>query len=79
MIVVCLHMMHTYIDRGIGPGTNNYVDFFPVKTGTSAESGSSSRCHSDSMYVTVDVPQPTLGTETNGTTFCSNCLPLFIC
>ena len=76
-MIIHVHMVHTYLDSGIASGTNSYVSFYSVKTGTSAKSGSSSRCHSDSMYETVEILQPALGMKANGKPFRSKCLHLY--
>ena len=72
-----IYMMHAFLDSGIGSGTSSYVSSLSVKTGKSAQSVSSSRIHSDSMYVTLEVSQPILGTEANGTLICSKCHHLY--
>lgn len=61
-------MMHTFLDSDVGSGTSGYVKFFFVKMGAGCLSEPSYRC--DSTYDILEKPQPTLGTEANGTFFC---------
>ena len=68
---ILITMMHTFLDSDVGSGTSGYVRFFIPRTG---QSELSSRC--DSMYGILEKPQPTLGTEANGTLFCLKPLPL---
>lgn len=59
VMMVLLCTMHTFLESGYVSGTSS------VKTGTSSQSGPSSR--SDSMYGALEIPQSQLGTEANGT------------